>query len=151
MKIIIAIFVICFVEFAAAGGDDLCGKFTVSALKIHQQFEIAAKILRENSFLLVEKVFNNNTMTVEQKQTRITTLLEQSKTIFDNLEEDAYKDLGVLIGKDPGIIAKKMLHSVEITEFPFICVMKDADYISITSNTIQRSVADYANKISAEL
>lgn len=139
------------IKLVASGGGGFCSQYTSSILSIHQGFDIASKLLKENSFAMLEKVFHNNTTPVEVKQQKITAILVQAKPIFDNLESEAYRDLGHLIGKDPQIIATKLFHAFDVTDFPFVCVMKDANYISVNSNTIQKSVTDYANKIFAEL
>lgn len=151
MKASCGVFLIFLIKVVASGGDSSCGKFKPSILAIVQKFDDASKLLKETSFTLLQNTFNNKTLPIEQKAYRIDELSTQSKQNFDTIENVAYNQLGQLIEKDPKVIARKLLHAFDVTEPPFVCVMKDADYISLTSNTMQRSVTDYANKIIAEL
>jgi hypothetical protein len=151
MKLFSGVFLLLIIQTVKSGGDNLCGNFTSSVISLQQEFDIASKLLQENSFAMLGTIFDNVSLTKKEKQDKITTFMDQSKQVFQNLEDEVYKKLGTLIGKDPDIIARKLLHAFDVTEFPFVCVMKDADYISFRSNIIAKSVNDYANKIYAEL
>lgn len=151
MKVISAILLILSVEYSVTGGGKFCGQYTSSILSIVKNFDSAAKMQKENSFLEIEKAFNNKTIPLEERGIKIYEISDQSKQNFDKLETKAYEDLGKLIGRDPNIIARKLLHASDVSEFPFVCVMEEADYISLQTNIISKSVTTYANKCISEL
>lgn len=151
MKVVLVVFVIFSIKYVVSGGGNPCGQFTSSSLSIVNKFDIASKSQKENSFSQIEKLFNNRTMPIEQRGMKIYAVSDESKQTLDHLESKAYVDLGKLIDRDPNVIARKLLTHFNVTDFPFVCVMDEADHISLQTNLISRSIKEYANKCISEL
>jgi hypothetical protein len=151
MKLSLSFIVLLFVKFVASGGDNPCGQFLTRTLEIIKEFNQKSQDLREKSFVNLEVVFKSKTMTVQEQQDNIAKIILDAKENFDILEDQAYLNLGILINKNPKVIARKLLQASEVTEFPFTCIMDDADSISFTANIANKAVADFGNKLLSEL
>lgn len=140
-----------YVLTADAGGGDPCGRFIPRLLQIMQNYDNNSTKLKEQGLSDLESAFRSKTFTIDEQREKISSIILEVKEKFDILEDGAYVSLGSLINRNPKVIARKMIQSSSVTEFPFLCVMDDADSISLNANLANKAVHDFGNKLLSEL